>query len=58
VLRSYFRTDDPVSVVVEGDFKRWMAKQRAALVMDIIQGKTSIAEASRSYDLPLSEIKE
>jgi len=47
-----------VSVIVEEDFKAWTAKRKAALVMDIIQGKTSIAEASRSYDLPPSAIGE
>ena len=47
-----------MSVIVEEDFKRWTAKRKAALVMDIIQGKTSIAEASPSYDLPPSEIEE
>jgi transposase-like protein len=45
-------------VIVEEDFKRWTAKRKAALVMDIIQGKTSIAEASRAFDLPPSEIEE
>jgi hypothetical protein len=34
-----------VSVIVEEDFKCWMAKRKAALVMDIIQGKTSVSEA-------------
>jgi len=33
-------------VIVEEDFKRWTAKRKAALVMDIIQGKTSIKEVS------------
>ena len=47
-----------MSVIVEEDFKRWTAKRKVALVMDIIQGKTSIAEASRSFDLPPSEIEE
>jgi transposase-like protein len=47
-----------VSVIVGEDFKRWTAKRKAALVMDIIQGKTSISEASRSFDLPPSEIEE
>jgi transposase-like protein len=47
-----------VSVIAEEDFKRWTAKRKAALVMDIVQGKTSIAEASRSFDLPPSEIEE
>jgi hypothetical protein len=27
-------------------------------VMDIIQGKTSVSEASRSFDLPPSEIEQ
>ena len=47
-----------MSVIVEEDFKRWTAKRKAALVMDITQGKTSIAEASRSFDLSPSEIEE
>ena len=47
-----------MSVIVEEDFKRWTAKRKAALVMDIIQGKTSVAEASRAFDLPPSEIEE
>ncbi len=46
-----------MSVIVEEDFKRWTAKRKAALVMDIIQGKTSVSEASRSFDLPPSEIE-
>ncbi len=29
-----------------------------ALVIEIIQGKTTVAEASRSFDLSLSEIEE
>lgn len=47
-----------MSVIVEEDFKRWTAKRKAALVMDIIQGKSSVSEASRSFDLPPSEIEE
>jgi transposase-like protein len=47
-----------VSVIMEEYFKRWTAKRKAALVMDIIQGKTSVSEASRSFDLPPSEIEE
>ena len=47
-----------MSVIVEEDFKRWTAKRKATLVMDIIQGKTTVAEASRAYDLPPSEIEE
>jgi transposase-like protein len=46
-----------MSVVMEEEFKRWTAKRKSALVLEIIQGKTSVAEASRSYDIPPSEIE-
>jgi hypothetical protein len=36
------------------EIKRWTAKRNSALVVEIIQGKTTVAEASRSYDLPPS----
>jgi hypothetical protein len=58
LLRSHFRKDNPVSVIVEEDFKHLTANKKGALVMDIIQGKTSIAQASWSFDLPPSEIEE
>ena len=32
--------------------------RKAALVLDLIQGKTTVAEASRTFDLPPSEIEE
>jgi transposase-like protein len=44
--------------MMEHDIKRWTAKRKAALVMEIIQGKTTVAEASRSFDLPPSDIEE
>ena len=47
-----------MSVIVEEDFKRWTAKRKAALVTEILQGKTSVSEASRAHDLPPSEIEE
>ncbi|VVD60123.1 transposase [Pandoraea communis] len=40
-----------MSKVMEDDIKRWTAKRKSALVLDIIQGKTTVAEASRQYDL-------
>ena len=46
-----------MGVVMEEEFKRWTAKRKAALVVDIIQGKTAVAEASRSFDIPPSEIE-
>jgi transposase-like protein len=35
----------------------WAAKRKSALVLEIIQGKTTVAEASRAYDPPPSEIE-
>lgn len=35
---------------------RWTAKHKSALILDIIQGKTTVAEASRKFDLTLSEL--
>jgi transposase-like protein len=46
-----------MSMVMEDEIKRWTAKRKSALVMEILQGKTTVAEASRSYDLPPSEIE-
>ncbi len=42
---------------MEEDIKRWTAKRKSALVVDIIQGKTTVAEASHSYDLAPSEVE-
>lgn len=46
-----------MSIVMEDDIKRWTAKRKAALVLDIIQGKTTVAEASRAFDLTPSEVE-
>ena len=32
------------------EFKRWTAKRKAAVVIDIIKGKTTLAEAARAHD--------
>ena len=47
-----------MGAVMDEDIKRWTARRKAALVLEIIQGKTTVAEASRSFDLPPSEIEE
>ena len=39
-----------MSMKMEDDIKRWTAKRKSALVLDIIQGKTTVAEASRQHD--------
>ena len=46
-----------MSVVMEEEIKRWTARRKSALVLEIIQGKTTIAEASRQFDLTPSEIE-
>lgn len=47
-----------MSTPMEDDIKRWTAKRKTALILDIIQGKTTISEASRAFDLPPSEVKQ
>jgi transposase-like protein len=46
-----------MSTKMDEDIKRWTAKRKSALVLDIIQGKTTVAEASRAYDLTPSEVE-
>lgn len=41
----------------EDEIKRWTAKRKSALVLEIIQGKVTVADASRAYDLTPSEIE-
>ena len=45
-------------MVMEEEVKRWTAKRKAALDTEIIQVKTTVAEASRAFDMPPSEIEE
>ena len=47
-----------MSMTMEDDIKIWTTKRKAALVMEIIQGKTSISEASRSFHVSPTEIEE
>lgn len=47
-----------MSTTMDEDIKRWTAKRKSALVLEIIQGKTTVAEASRQYDLPPAEIED
>ena len=47
-----------MSAVMEEDIKRWTARRKAALVLEIIQGRSTVAEASRSFDMTPSEIEE
>ena len=46
-----------MSIVMEEEIKRWTARRKSALVLEIIQGKATVSEASRQFDLPPSEIE-
>ncbi|MFD2677748.1 transposase [Camelimonas lactis] len=46
-----------MSLTMDDGIKRWTAKRKTALVIEVIQGQTTVAEASRSFDLSPSEIE-
>ncbi len=37
--------------------KRWTAKRRSALIVEILRGQTTPAEAARAHGLKVSEIE-
>ncbi len=39
------------------DIKRWTARRKAAVVMDIIKGKTTTMEVARTHDLTVAEVQ-
>ena len=47
-----------MSIEMDEEIKLWTAKRKSALVMEIIQGKKTVAEASRQFDLSPSEIED
>lgn len=47
-----------MSTKTEDDIKRWTAKRKSALVLEIIQVRPTVAEASRQYDLSPSEVEQ
>lgn len=46
-----------MSLKIDEDIKRWTAKRKSALVVDIIQGRTTVAEASRAYGFSPAEVE-
>lgn len=46
-----------MSEVIGDEIKRWTVRRKSALVLEIIQGRTTVAEASRQFDLPPSEVE-
>lgn len=47
-------TDDSSAVPIE----RWTAKRRATLILSILKGETSVADAARRHDLTVAEVEE
>jgi len=41
----------------DNPLNRWTAKRKAAVVMDIFNGKTTAAEVARQHDLTVSEVE-
>lgn len=41
----------------EPTVKRWTAKRKAAVVMDIFKGKATVAEVGREHDLTVSDVE-
>ena len=39
------------------DIQRWTAKRRAALVLSILKGETTVAEAARKHGLTVADIE-
>ena len=45
-----------MNIVMDEEIKRWTARRNSALVLEIIQGNTTMAGASRAFDLTPAEI--
>jgi transposase-like protein len=41
----------------ENEIKRWTAKRKTQVVLDILKGKTTVAEVSRQHDLTPGEVE-
>ena len=41
----------------QNEIKRWTAKRKTQVVLDILKGKTTVAEIARRYDLTPGEVK-
>ena len=46
-----------MSIEMDEEIKRWTARRKSALILDILQKKTTVSESSRQFDLPPSEIE-
>ena len=43
---------------VPEDVQRWTARRRVALIVSIVKGETSVAEAARKHGLTVAEIED
>ncbi|MCH8006963.1 MAG: DUF1153 domain-containing protein [Planctomycetes bacterium] len=39
------------------DVKRWTAKRKSAVVLDLIKGKTTATDVARKHDLTVAEVE-
>jgi transposase-like protein len=46
-----------MSDVMEEEIKRWTARRKSALVLDILQGRTTVSESARQFDLTPAEVE-
>jgi transposase-like protein len=46
-----------MSIEMDEEIKRWTARRKSALVLEIVRGKTTVSESSRQFDLSPSEIE-
>ena len=46
-----------MSIEMDEEIKRCTARRKSALVLEIIQGKTTVSESSRQFDLSPSEVE-
>ena len=47
-----------MSAVMDEEIKRWTARRKSALVLEIIHGRTTVAEATRQFDLTPAEVED
>jgi transposase-like protein len=45
-----------MSIAMDEAIKRWTARRKSAMVLEITQGKATVSESSRQFDLSPSEV--
>jgi len=50
-------TEKPRPEPTEDDYKRWTAKRKAAVVLDLIKGITTPADVARKHALTVAEVE-